>query len=436
MEQKKKYPATLVVSINAWKDKGGVNTLLNLFKNWNKAKLSQIYTRSDMPQTRVCDDFFRIPEIAVVKRVFKPFSKAGERVYTVVGDLTQSQKAQIEAEEKNKQMIHRSQSWLLTLFREFIWWLGSWKTKELKQYLADGNWDVVFCPIYPLIYMNQLQAYVLKRTELKGVAFFGDDNYSYKSGDGSFLFKVHRYFLRKSIRSVIKKCRDVFVMVPKMQKEYDAEFGIHSILLTKGIDYDAIPIPDFKDPNKPIQIVYAGKMIYGRYKSLSAIASALKNINKDGVKAILHIYTPDVITPQLDAMLNIHNSSVLHKPVPYTELQKELVAADMVTFVESLEDNYRYLARLSFSTKITDYFMSGKCIFAIGGDDIAPIEYLKEKDAALVCTSYSEIEDKLITIISNPSIIKVYAKKAFDCGYKYHNAREVEKKMYNVLSKE
>lgn len=433
--QKKIYPATLVISINAWKDKGGINTLLNLFNGWDKCKLSQIYTRSDMPQTQACDDFFRIPEIAVVKRVFKPWIKAGERVYSVDSILTKNQKAQIEAEEKNKQRMHRSQSWLLTLARELIWWIGSWKTKELKKYLTEGSWDVVFCPIYPLIYMNRLQAYVLHKTGLKGVAFLGDDNYSYKSGDGSFLFKIHRYFLRKSIRGVIKECRDVFVMVPKMQKEYDMEFGIKSILLTKGIDYDIIYTPEFKEPNKPIQIVYAGKMIYGRYRSLAAIASALKNINKDTVKATLHIYTPDIITSQLDVMLNIPNCSVIHDPVPYTELQKVLADADIVIFVESLEDDYRYLARLSFSTKITDYFMSGKCIFAIGGDDIAPIEYLKDKDAALVCTSYSEIEDKLITVISNPSLIKKYAEKAFECGYKYHNAREVEKKMYDVLSK-
>lgn len=432
---RKKYPDTLVVSINSWKDKGGVNTLLNLFKGWDKTKLSQIYTRSDMPQTQACDDFFRIPEIAVIKRTFKPWIKVGGRVHSLQGEMDDEQKAQVDAETKNKLRLHRSQSWLFILIRELIWWFGTWKTKELNQYLKDGKWDVVFCPIYPLIYMNRLQSYVLKKTGLKGVAFIGDDNYSYKSGNGTLLFKVHRYFLRKSIRNVIKECRDIFVMVPKMQKEYDAEFGCKSILLTKGIDYDLIVEPEYKEPNKPMQIVYAGKMIYGRHKSLIAIANALREINKNEIKATLHIYTSDFITPELDYMLNIPNCSVLHESVPYTELQKVLDNADMVTFVESLDPEYRYLARLSFSTKITDYFQSGKCIFAIGSDDIAPIEYLRDKDAAIVCTSYNEIEEHLLDIIIHPTMVKEYAKKAFICGYKYHNAKDVEEKMYNVLSK-
>ena len=40
--------------------------------------------------------------------------------------------------------------------------------------------------------------------------------------------------------------------------------------------------------------------------------------------------------------------------------------ADVVVFVESLEKEHRLVARLSFSTKLTDYFASGKCIFALG----------------------------------------------------------------------
>lgn len=432
---KKQYPATLVVSINAWKDKSGINTLLNLFKGWDKAKLSQIYTRSDLPQTTACDDFFQIAEQAVVSRLQKPWINAGRRLHSLPIGQEEKQTSQQTAELRNKQRLHRHSSWLLTLIRELIWFCGTWKTKELRQYLDDGKWDVVFCPIYPLVYMNRLQSYVLRQTGLKGVAFLGDDNYSYKCGDGSLLFYVHRYFLRRSIRSVIRNCHDVFVMVPKMQREYDEIFGIKSILLTKGIDYDGVDEPKFLPPKSPIQIVYAGKMIYGRNKSLEAVATVLEQINANGVKATLHIYTPDVITPELKKALDIKGSSVLHKPVPYTELQRVLNEADMVLFVESLEPAYRQLARLSFSTKITDYFKSGKCIFAVGGDDIAPIEYLKEKDAAVISTSIADIAPNMERIIQNPALITTYAHKAYECGRKYHNSRDVERIMYDVLSK-
>lgn len=431
----KTYPKTLVVSINAWKDKSGINTLLNLFKGWDKNCLSQIYTRSDLPQTSACNDFFQIAEQAVLRRIFKPWTSVGKKLQSLDCDEKEQVSEQLVAEQKKKQMLHKHSSWLLTLIREAMWRLGSWKTKNLKDYLAENRWDIVFCPIYPLVYMNSLQAYVLKKTGLKGVAFIGDDNYSYKCGDGSFFFYVHRYFLRKSIKKVIANCNDVFVMVPKMKAEYDEAFNINSILLTKGIEFEGQSTPEFSKSHKPIKIVYAGKMIYGRYKSLAAIAKSLKELNCDSVKATLHIYTPDDITPELKELLDIEGSSVLHKPVPYQELQEVLENADVVTFVESLDPKYQQLARLSFSTKITDYFKSGKCIFAVGCDNIAPIEYLREKDAAIISTGIDEISKNLAKIISNPDLIDLYAHKAYDCGMKYHNARDVEKKMYEVLSK-
>ena len=83
-------------------------------------------------------------------------------------------------------------------------------------------------------------------------------------------------------------------------------------------------------------------------------------------------------------------------------------------------------ARLSFSTKLTDYFKNGKCIFAIGDKDIAPIIYLRENECAVIANDYSEIEEKLRSLIDEPEKINVYSRKAFDCGMKNHNAKDIE----------
>ena len=102
-------------------------------------------------------------------------------------------------------------------------------------------------------------------------------------------------------------------------------------------------------------------------------------------------------------------------------------------FVESLEKKYKYTARLSFSTKITDYLKSGKCIFAIGDKDIAPIDYFNHYDSAVTATSYDEIGAKLTKIIENPDIIKKYSKKAFECGKDNHNKESQKQILYNTI---
>ena len=75
------YPKVLVVGINPWIDNTGINTLINFFEVWDKEKLAHIYTREKLPNTHVCDKFFRISEPQVVRSVFKRKTKTGESVY-------------------------------------------------------------------------------------------------------------------------------------------------------------------------------------------------------------------------------------------------------------------------------------------------------------------------------------------------------------------
>lgn len=67
-----------------------------------------------------------------------------------------------------------------------------------------------------------------------------------------------------------------------------------------------------------------------------------------------------------------------------------------------------------------DYLKSGKCIFAIGDRDIAPIDYFNKYDSAITASTYDEIGQKLEELVSNPGLIAEYAKKGYDCGVKHH----------------
>lgn len=414
----------LVVSINAWRDDSGINTLINLFKHWDKSKLAQIYTRAELPNTKICDRFFQISETTLMRKALKPSLKCGAEVQN-----SQHKQSAFDSDNhisyKQKRFV-----WLLSWLRELIWIFIPYNKKAMQKFIDDFDPEVIFIPIYPVMYINRLQYKILKRSGKRAVAFVGDDNYSYKSGNGNPLFYIYRFFMRRYIRKIIAICDDVFVMVPKLQREYDKEFNIKSILLTKGMDYSVSTFVE-KPLGNPIRIVYTGKMIYGRYKSLIEFVKVLKRVNANGVKAQLFIYSTDEITQELKEGLDVEGSSFLMGGVPMTEIPQILADADILVFVESLMYKYRYLARLSFSTKLTDYMYAGKCIFAVGDKDIAPIEYFVENDSALVATSYAEIESVVERIISNVELIPEYALKSYDCGMKNHNIVDVE----NIINK-
>jgi len=51
-------------------------------------------------------------------------------------------------------------------------------------------------------------------------------------------------------------------------------------------------------------MVYTGKLIIGRWKSLAAIAESMGKINSDGNKVELDIYCTDILTDEQKYALN------------------------------------------------------------------------------------------------------------------------------------
>ena len=127
----------------------------------------------------------------------------------------------------------------------------------------------------------------------------------------------------------------------------------------------------------------------------------LKESIKMALKIVLDIYTTDSLTDEQNKLLNRNGCSV-KGALTLKQVKMVQKEADILVFVESLEKKFRDTARLSFSTKITDYLRSGKCIFAIGDKNIAPIDYFNRYDSAVTATSYEQILEKLIELVEDP----------------------------------
>lgn len=428
--ENKQLPKILVVSTNAWRDNTGINTLIEFFKCWDNNRIAQIYAKSELPKTSVCNKFFRISENAVMKSVFKRTVKTGSEVENET--IISNEDKEARKEEKNLYKHGgKKASLILSICRELVWWIGKWKTKELDKFIDEFDADVLYIPIYPTIYMGRLQKYIIKKTGIPVVSYLADDNYTYKAVSKNPLALAHRFFLRKYIKFIVDNSSQLMVIAPKQKEEYDSIFGTDSVIMTKGIDFSKIPYEE-KPLNNPIKMVYTGKLIIGRWLSLAKIAEALADINKDETKLELDIYTTDVLTEEQEKALN-RNGCAVKGALKLDEVQKVQKNADVLVFVESLEDKFKYTARLSFSTKITDYLKNGKCIFAIGDKGIAPIDYFNRYDSAITATSYDEIGKKLQTLVKNPELISEYSKKAYDCGKEHHNIELMNKTLIDTI---
>lgn len=426
MEVKKKeniLPKVLSISLSTWRKDSGIHTQTDLFKFWNPDRVAQIYTRADMPNTPVCNNFFQISENEIIKSIFRR-NNIGKRVFNTTEVDNKTQKA-INAEKKLYAFAHKRKSWFMTIIREIVWNMGCWKSNALDHFIEEEAPDVYFIPIYPVVYMGKLQLYILKKYPKPYVCYLTDDNYSYKACGKNIFAYIHRFMLRKVVKKLAINCTEMFTITKTQAEETDRLFGTHSIVLTKGINYKNLDF-EKKILSKPIKMVYTGNLFIGRANSLMEISKALSKINKVEKKIILDIYSPTIVDKKIMKYLN-SNGCNFKGSVTKEEIDKIQKSADIVVFVESLEKKHRFDARLSFSTKLTDYFKNGKCIFAIGDKSIAPIIYLKENNCAIVVNEYEEIEGQLKYLIQNPEKIVEYGRNAFECGRKNHNETDVRK---------
>lgn len=430
MNDNQRKPRVLVTTVGSWSSRVGDDSMSSLMQKYGAENVACLYIRADKSDSKSASRYFHIMEGRVMKSIFNRGITTGEEFRPE--DIDIDEKSEEQSAEMSRYSSFKKHRWGVFLFaRELVWKLGCWKSKELKAFLDDFKPEVLVCPIESYIHFNSINEYIIRRCNPKVIGFLWDDNFTYKQEPFNFWHQLHRVWLRKSVHRIAEKCCEIFCLSPKMKEECDKEFGVDSLLLTKPIFNQGMFKP--YEICKPVKMLYTGNLFVGRDKTIKMIADALREINKDGVKVVLDIYTKSEITPNTRKRIEIDGICCIHRSIPQNEVFKLQEEADILLFAESLERKKNQGARLSFSTKITDYFRAGRCIWAVGSPTLGPIDYLQRMDAAIMSTDEKSILSSLKLIIDNPRIIKEYAEKGYNCGIKYHNGDVVLSKLYMMI---
>lgn len=410
----------LVNTVDAWSRNTGSDTMSSLLSGFDSQDVASINIRARKSDSNVAGRYFHLLEGRVIKSIFRPSVMTGE-AYLPQENSDKDGELQQESRRYGRRKI--LSRYFYVLLREMLWKLGHWKSPQLDAFVANFRPDVFFFPIESYIHFNRLNLYIIKKFKPRRVlGYMWDDNFTYRQEPRNPLYLLHRRWLRKSVKELVRQCDVVFAICPKMQKELDAAFGIHSVLLTKPV---RLVEPNFAAvASSPIRILYTGKLIAGRAGTVAAIVTAIQQINKEGQKVLLDVYTDTPLSERMRKRIDVPGCCRLLPFIPQQEVFTKQMEADVLLFAESFSTR-KEIARLSFSTKITDYLSAGKCIWAVGNGDLAPIDYLSQEDAALVTTAPDEISDALCRMIENPQLTLSYARKAYDCGQRNHEAGKI-----------
>src|SRR5699024_2143645 len=147
----------------------------------------------------------------------------------------------------------------------------------------------------------------------------------------------------------------------------------------------------------------------------------------------LYIYSHTPINKKMSSQLNINKSSFFMGGVPAEDVAEIQKDADVLVHVESLKLREKLSVRQSFSTKLIDYFYSGRPILAVGPTSVASIDHLIRNNAAITASTEEEVYSKLNEMINDESILVNTAKNGWECGKNNHQITNIQESLYYNL---
>jgi len=415
----------LVFTVPSWNSKVGANSWATLLSQYDSNDIANIYIRDEIPDSDICSRYFNISENKVIKSILKRNFPTGKEV--CAQKCEEQNDADLQAHNARYQKMKQKRRYSMLLARELVWKLGKWKTKELDAFLDDFNPDIILHSMDGYIHLNRIIEYAIKRTGARAVGYIWDDNFTYKQ-HSDFGYKFYRYFQRRSLVRLAKKTDEFFAISDFTKEEADRFFNVNCHILTKPLNSE--PKVEYGEIQKPIKMLYTGNLFIGRDQSLLKLVKIMERLPENSV--FLDVYTQ---TPLNEAQMAQIDPKVccIHEPIAQAEVLKKQKEADMLLFLEAIDGPDAKVARLSFSTKITDYLSSGRCIFAIGNSDTAPMQYFIRNHAAIVCKSDDDILTELKRICTQPDIINEYAEKAMISAKKNHAPEHIQKVFDTVI---
>lgn len=398
----------LVVTKASWDDRiASGNTLSNFFEGWEDSKFYCIYAREAIPHNCVCEEYYSISPIGIIRNVFNP-QNIGRRFC-----LSSSRGGQTTSTEERLIDKAKQHNVFFELIYSIAYSSRLWINRAFKKFIRDSNPDIVFCfgQSDPLTYYTL--KYVKENTSAHIVSYYVDDLYKCKTS----VFNLLQHRKNSRLMAIAQMSDKCYAISQRMCDEYKELYGKPFCLLHKGCDISQTKAK----VNSPIRFVYAGNLFYHRDRILASLADVITRINVDGMKAHLDIYSGTLVSPSTLDSLNVNGASTLHKARSFDEIKQIMRDADVVLHVESFDEEQMKLVRLSFSTKITDCMQSGSMMMAIGPDSVASIDYARKVPGCIVVNNLNDLYDIVLTLINKPSTIienalktNEYARKYFD----------------------
>lgn len=405
----------LVISQNPFDEcSNNGKTLLSFFSGYPKEKIAQLYLHDGEPLCKKFDNFFRITEKDILYNVFGRDKKCGKKISNRVSKL-------IYQESKETKW----KTWpLIRLMREVVWKLP-WNKKELFRWLDKYKPEVIFSTCGDTLFTYYLTRLIKKRYH-SSLAVFITDDYIMPRKNIDIFWQFKRSLIKKNINKILKEVNYFFTISDVMSAEYKKIFQKKSYVIMNMEKITKLNVPS---KQSDLVLVYAGNLEYNRDKVLVELSKIIYQFNLENNRKVrLETYTNSNITENLREKLCLGENKYGGK-LAKKDLEVKLNEADILVHVEAFDKKNIYDTRFSISTKIYEYLSLGKPILAIGPENIASMQFLKD---TACCINDPKYMGKILNVIlSDEKKRKVLAKKSEEL---FNAKKQVKEDFWKILN--
>lgn len=421
MEDRKKV---LVITGTSFRvDTNNGKTLRALFSKFNPDEIAQIYFSPEIPNCADCSSYYRVFEKQLIKSFLGIFGKK------CGGEVQCDPNSKKAGRYSSKLTLNKGKTSVM-LLRELLWDISHWKNRSLRLWLDKVNPSAIFAFLPGNKKTAKFISWVAKRYNCKVVMLATDDHYNDYEITPSLLRKLRYRRMQKAIDSIAKYSDIMLGCSELTAKEYGERFNL---------PYEAVFTPSAKEfldmqikeqGSSPVIFRYFGNVELERWKVLKALGEAIKIYNNGEQKAKLEIYTSLEDREIIDA-LTIDGACEYKGFVQGNAFYDLVSSADVAVHVESFSPQMMKYTRLSVSTKIADYLGAGKCILAIGPDNLASISHISP--VSMVANRIEDLPSVVEKLINEPKLRDELQEKARTLSKKEHDIEKIGTHMRSIL---
>lgn len=430
-----RYPRVLICTLSRLNsgDNDGNNLLLrNLFTEWPREQLAQIYSGGGNGDEGFCDRYYHVAAEdrghgAIFMRLKGNFNSSynDTAVSTSINNDPLTCKA-----NSSRRLVGRIGHFIMNSgIYELVFPIRP--SENLLRWVEDFHPDIIFAQGYSLSFI--WLPILLKTHFQKPLAFFTSDDwpsylYAQKQGTLAVTAPFMHRFVTSLTRRLLRMTDIPFSFNEMMNEEYERRYGKRFTPIMHSEDparFDAAKEIRLQ-PSKIFSIVTMGSFNDNRWPLLLDMEKSLRHLNAEGIPAHLTVLSSiSQITAEGLTQLGECRYVTVHDDPGHNMLPAYLKGADLLFLPEVFDEVIARGYRFSVSTKAHLFMFSRKPILVYGHSNSGVVTYAKHAGWACVVDtrSVTRLTTALRQVLLNTDLRLTLVKTATNVAHRNHDCK-------------